>query len=115
MNMPYLENRPYFEVGVPFLAGGVVFLLIAYVTGAMTAVNTANANVAAARIDERAIICQEAAVAYLAQKPDQTPGGVAGAEAADLRKALAEQFYVASGDVSRDRTGREECSKKLNV
>jgi hypothetical protein len=103
-------KTPYFDVGVPFLAGGVVFLLIAYGTGAMTAVNTANANVAAARIDERAIMCQEAAVAYLAQK-----SGIPAAGEADMPKALAEQFYVASGDVSKDRAGREECSRKLSV
>jgi hypothetical protein len=107
-------NRPYFDMGVPFLAGGVVFLLVAYLTGAMTATNTANANVAAARIDERAIMCQEAAVAYLTHKAEQTPAGVA-ADAADLPKALAEQFYVASGDISKDRAGREECTRKLSV
>jgi hypothetical protein len=106
-------KTPYFDVGVPFIAGGVVFLLIAYGTGLMTAANTARANVAAARIDERAIICQEAAIAYLAEKAGN-PSGVTSAEA-EQRKALAEQFYVSSGDVSKDRAGREECSKKLNV
>jgi hypothetical protein len=92
---------------VPFVAGGVVFMLIAYGTGLMTASNTARADVVAARIDERAIMCQEAAVAYLAQN--------AGAGAADQAKALAEQFYVATGNVNNDRAGREECSRKLSV
>jgi hypothetical protein len=101
-------KTPYFEVGVPFVAGGVVFMLIAYSTGLMTASNTARADVAAARIDERALMCQEAAVAYLAQN-------AGGAGAADQAKALAEQFYISSGDVSKDRAGREECSRKLSV
>jgi hypothetical protein len=101
-------KTPYFDIGVPFIAGGIVFMLIAYGTGLMTASNTAKANVAAARIDERAVMCQAAAVAYLAQN-------AGGPGAADQAKALAEQFYVSSGDVSKDRAGREECSRKLSV
>jgi hypothetical protein len=101
-------KTPYFEVGVPFVAGGVVFMLIAYGTGLMTASNTARANVVAARIDERAIMCQEAAVAYLAQN-------AGGPGAAEQAKVLAEQFYVATGNVNNDRAGREECSRKLSV
>ena len=98
-------KTPYFEVGVPFVAGGVVFMLIAYGTGLMTASNTAKADVAAARIDERAVMCQEAAVAHLAGAP----------AAADQTRALAEQFYISSGDVTKDRAGREECSRKLSI
>jgi hypothetical protein len=101
-------KTPYFDIGVPFVAGGIVFMLIAYGTGLMTASNTARADVVAARIDERAIMCQEAAIAYLAQK-------AGGTGAADQAKALAEQFYVATGDVNNDRAGREECSRKLSV
>jgi hypothetical protein len=101
-------KTPYFDIGVPFVAGGIVFMLIAYGTGLMTASNTASADVAAARIDERAIMCQEAAVAYLAQN-------AGGPGAADQAKALAEQFYVATGNVNNDRAGREECSRKLSV
>ncbi len=101
-------KTPYFDVGVPFVAGGVVFMLIAYGTGLMTASNTASADVAAARIDERAVMCQEAAAAHLAQQ--------AGAPAAaGQAKALAEQFYISSGDITKDRAGREECSRKLSI
>lgn len=101
-------DRDYFQIGVPFLAGGIVFMLVAYGTGLMTASNTARADVLAARIDERASMCQEAAVAYLAQN-------AGGPGAAEQAKALAEQFYVATGDVNNDRAGREECSRKLSV
>jgi hypothetical protein len=104
-------KKSLFDLGVPFLAGGVLFLLTAYGTGLVTASNTARENVAAARIDERAVMCQEAAVAYLAHKAEQTPV----AAATDLPKALAEQFFVATGDARRDRMVLEECTRKLSV
>jgi hypothetical protein len=103
-------KKSLFELGVPFIAGGVIFMLAAYGTGLMTASNTARANVAAARIDERAVMCQEAAVAYLAQKAEQTPGA-----AAAVPKVLAEQFLVASGDAGKDRMVLEECARKLSA
>jgi hypothetical protein len=102
-------KKSLFDLGVPFLAGGVVSLLGAYGAGLITATSTARMNIAEARIDERATMCHAAAVAYLAEQTTARVAGFAGSN------ALAEQFVVATGDASIDRMVREACSKKLSA
>lgn len=108
-------RKSLFDLGVPFLGGGVIFLLVAFGTGAITATNTSTANVAMARIDERAAMCQEAALAYLAETGKQVPADRSGTEARDLTKALADKFFLTTGDVTKDKMIKEACSSKLNA
>ena len=101
------KDRDRFLIGVPFIGGGVIFLLLAFGSGIITATNTARANVALARIDERATICFDAATAYLS-----TPDGQGQAPAS---ADLVAQFVTASGDKRTDTMVGEACRKKLNT
>jgi hypothetical protein len=101
------QHKDLFLIGVPFLAGGVVFLLVAFATGLVTASSTSRANVAMARVDERATMCFDAATAYLATAQGQADG--------PITRALAEQFSIASGDARTDTLVQEACRKKLDA
>jgi hypothetical protein len=107
MTMKDKDNkRDLFSIGVPFVAGGVVALLIGFSTGMFTATSTSLANVVSARVDERATICFEAVSAYLL-----TPDGQI--QEAAARALLPAQFLIASGDKRTDTRVKEECRKKL--
>jgi hypothetical protein len=101
------KDRDWFLIGVPFVAGGIVFLLLCFGTGIVTATSTSRTNVAMARVDERAIICFDAATAYLS-----TPDGQLHPPE---RAALAAQFLTASGDKRTDTLVGEACRKKLGA
>ena len=100
-------KKDWFLLGVPFVAGGIVFLLAAYLTGIVTPTSTSRMNVAMARVDERATMCFDAATAFLSA---QVPGTAVLASA-----TLAEQFLSASGDKRTDTLVREQCQKKLEA
>jgi hypothetical protein len=100
-------NRDLFSIGVPFLAGGIVFLLLCFGTGIVTASSTSRMNVAMARVDERATMCFDAATAHIL-----TSGGQVGGPASS---ALAEQFFTTSGDKRTDTLVQEQCRKKLGA
>jgi hypothetical protein len=106
-------KKDLFDLGVPFAAGGVVFLLAAFASGAVTATNTSQLNVAKARIDERATICQEAAMTVLAEATQ--PTDFSGVEGKKRRDALAMDFVIPSGDDRTDRLVLDECSKRLDT
>lgn len=97
-------KKDVFEVGVPFIAGGVVFLLLAAGTGIITTSGTSRTDVAAARINERATMCFDAATAHL---------NASGQQAGQTAAALAQEFAIASGDKRTDTLVQEECRKKL--
>jgi hypothetical protein len=106
-------KRDLFDLGVPFAAGGVVFLLGAFASGAVTPTNIAQLNVAMARVDERATICQEAAMTVLAEATQTDDfSGLAGKK---RRDALAMDFVIPSGDARTDRLVLDECSKRLDT
>jgi hypothetical protein len=97
-------DRDFLSIGVPFVAGGAVFLLIAFATGIVTLGGTSRTDVAAARIDERATICFDAATAHL---------NASGKQAGQTAAALAQEFTITSGDKGTDALVQEECRKKL--
>ena len=82
-----MPNRDYFEVGVPFIGGGVVFLLVFYLLGLMVPSNVARSTVTAALVHERAVLCHKAAVAYIAEVGDKTDFKAAGMAAREARPA----------------------------
>jgi hypothetical protein len=102
-----MKDRDWFMLGVPFVAGGIVFLLLCFGTGIITATSTSRANLAMARIDERATICFDAATAFLS-----TPDGQLNPPAT---QALAEQILTASGDKRTDTLVGEASRKKLGA
>ena len=106
-------NRDLFEVIVPFAAGGIVLLLLGFASGLITTTSSARSDVAMARIDERATICHEAAMASLAEATE--PVDFTGMEGRQRRNALASDFVIASGDDRTDRLVLEECSKRLDA
>ncbi len=108
-------KNPVFDIGLPFLGGGVVILLSFYGLGWITPTNTARNNVEAARIDERASVCQQAAIAHLAEVGDIRVLNETGVLAREMRDALAEEFVLESGDAVKDRLVREACSSKLGA
>ena len=100
-------KKDLFLIGVPFVAGGVVFLLLAFGTGIVTTTSTSRINIAMARVDERATMCFDAASAYLLTRGAE-PNGPTNA-------SLAEQFFTTSGDKRTDTLVREECQKRLGA
>ena len=106
-------KKDLFDLGVPFLGGGVVFLLATFASGAITATSTAQLNVAKARIDERATICQDAAMTVLAESTQ--PMDFSGVEGKKRRDSLAMDFVIPSGDARTDRLVLQECSKRLDT
>ena len=100
-------QKDLFSIGVPFIGGGVVFLLLAFGTGIVTATSTSRMDIAMARVDERATMCFDAATAFLATAEGQAVGTV--------KREFAEQFFVASGDRRTDTLVQDECRKKLGV
>jgi hypothetical protein len=106
-------KKNLFDLGVPFAAGGVVFLLATFASGSITATSTAQMNVAKARIDERATICQEAAMTVLAESTQ--PTDFSGLPGKKLRDSLAMDFVIPSGDAQKDRLVLQECSKRLDT
>jgi hypothetical protein len=100
-------NKDLFSIGVPFVAGGVVFLLLAFGTGIITATSTSRTNIALARVDERALMCFDAASAYLLAHGADANGAT--------HATLAEQFLATSGDKRTDTLVREACQKKLGA
>ena len=106
-------KRNLFDVTVPFTAGGVVFLLLAFASGIVTPTNSARSDVAMARIDERATICHEAAMTVLAEATQ--PQDFSGIKGRQLRDSLARDFVIPSGDARTDRRVLEECSKRLDT
>jgi hypothetical protein len=99
-------DRDLFSIGVPFVAGGVVALLLGFGSGMFTATSTSLMNVSSARVDERATICFEAVSAYLLTADGQL-------QEAAARALLPERFLIASGDKRTDTRVKEECRKKL--
>jgi hypothetical protein len=108
-------KRDFFDIGVPFLSGGVVFLLGLYGLGMITPTNVARDRLAQALVNDRATLCQQAALTHLATVGDTTPLNATGMAAREMRDALAAEFFTESGDVVRDRLVREACSQKLNA
>jgi hypothetical protein len=106
-------KKNLFDLGVPFAAGGVVFLLATFASGSITATSTAQMNVAKARIDERATICQDAAKTVLAESTQAMD--FSGVQGKKRRDALAMDFVIPSGDARTDRLVLEECSKRLDT
>jgi putative Ca2+/H+ antiporter (TMEM165/GDT1 family) len=110
-----LANRDYFEIGVPFLAGGVVFLLGFYLLGLIVPANVARNTVTAALVHERAVLCHKAAIAYIAEVGDKTDFKAAGMAAREARDALAAKFTIESDDVKNDRLVRDACRDMLGA
>jgi hypothetical protein len=100
-------RKDLFSIGVPFVAGGVVFLLLAFGTGIITATSTARMSASLARIDERASMCFDAATAFLATAQGQAAG--------PITREFAEKFSIASGNRTTDTMVQDQCRKKLGV
>ena len=66
-------KKDLFTLGVPFVAGGIVFLLAGFTTGLMTTSSDARLGAQNARVDARASICQKAATAHFAEIGEATP------------------------------------------
>ena len=105
-------KKDLFTLGVPFVAGGIVFLLAGFTTGLMTTSSDARLGAQNARVDARANICQEAATAHFAEIGEAMPDfeGMAGRE---QRDAVAAEFLISSGNESIDRLALKSCSEKL--
>ena len=59
MNWENFVKQSLFEVAVPFLAGGIVFLLVGFGTGLIGTTGASNINIAAARVNgTRHILCR---------------------------------------------------------
>jgi hypothetical protein len=101
------DHRDLFLIGVPFVAGGIVFLLVAFATGLVTTTSASRTNIAMARIDERATMCFDAATAFLSTEGSGT--------STPTNAALAEQFFATSGDKRTDTLVRERCQKMLDT
>jgi hypothetical protein len=108
-------KRDLFDVGVPFFGGGVVFLLGLYGLGMITPTSVAQDRLAQALVNDRATLCQQAALAHLADAGDTTPLNATGMAAREMRDELAAAFFTESGDLVRDRLVRAACSQKLNA
>jgi hypothetical protein len=108
-------QKDYFDIGVPFVAGGVVFLLAFYLLGLIVPANVAWEQVTSAVVHDRAISCHKAVVAHLAEIGDTTDLKVTGMESRAMRDELAAEFTVDTDDVSRDRLVRQACSEMLNA
>ena len=106
-------KKDVFDVGIPFAAGGVVFLLAAFASGIVTPTQSAQSDVAMARINERATICHEAAMTVLAEATQ--PQDFSGIGGRQLRDSVARDFVIPSGDAGTDRLVLEECSKRLDT
>jgi hypothetical protein len=101
-----------FTLGVPFVAGGIVFLLAGFGSGLVTTSSDARLSAQNARDDARANICEKAATAHFAEIGEKMPD-FEGMTGRDERKALAADFLVSSGDEKIDRLALESCSEKL--
>lgn len=110
-----MVNRDYFEVGVPFVGGGVVFLLGFYLLGLIVPANVARSDLASALVHDRAVLCHQAVVAHLAQTGDTTDLTAAGMASRETREALAAKFTVESGDAVKDRLVRDACRDMLGA
>jgi hypothetical protein len=106
-------KKDVFDVAVPFTAGGVIFLLLAFTSGIVTPTDSARSDVAMARIDERATICHEAAMTVLAESTQ--PQDFSGFGGRQLRDSLARDFVIPSGDAGTDRLVLQECSNRLDT
>lgn len=105
-------KKDIFPIAVPFLGGGVVFLLVAFTSGVMVTATDARNTALAARVDARASICREAAMAHYAGLGEAMPDftGMAGRQ---TRDGVAADFLVASGNQTIDRLALQSCSEKL--
>ncbi len=108
-------KKDLFNLGVPFLGGGVSFLLALYGLGLITPTNIARDQLALALVDDRATQCQQAVLAHNVAVGDTTPLNGTGMLAREMRDALAAEFFTESGDVVRDRLVRASCSQKLSA
>lgn len=103
-------KKEIFPIAVPFIAGAIVFGLFAMATGIVTPTSTSDRNIALARIDERAMICFDAATAHMAAAET-----VAAGVTPTVKQAVAADFISASGDRQTDSMVREACQRKLDA
>jgi hypothetical protein len=97
-----------FEIAVPFLAGGIVFLLIGFGTGIIGTIGSSNINIAAARVDERATFCVAAAQVVL----ERTGESVDAMDTAQKRTFVA-TLIPPSEDKRSDTLVMEQCADRL--
>ncbi len=97
-----------FEFGVPFLAGGIVSLLVGFGTGLIGTTGSSDINIAAARVNERATFCVAAAQAVL----KRTGESVEAMDTAKKRTFVA-ALIPPSEDKRSDTLVMEQCANRL--
>ena len=97
-----------FEFAVPFLAGGIVSLLVGFGTGLIGTTGSSDINIAAARVNERATFCVAAAQAVL----ERTGESVEALDTAKKRTFVT-ALIPPSDDKRSDTLVMEQCADRL--
>jgi hypothetical protein len=101
-------RQAVFDVAVPFIAGGIVFLLVGFGTGVIGTTGSSNINITAARVNERATFCVAAAQVALERTGENV-------EAMDTsqKRTLVEALIPPSEDRRSDTLVKEQCADRL--